>query len=152
MVDGDDDLIDLSKISSFRDNSSDITYLCSEDDSDEDDIHEVNNRNHVNEPKYIVFGSALDDLFVRLKCNECECRVYPDDIRKEDADGTILRCSIYCTGGHLIHKWLSQSVLGKMAAGIMLTSAALLFSGHTFTAMSKSCSFLNLKIFITHNV
>ena len=52
MDDDDDDLIDLSKISSFRDDSSDKTYVCSEDDSDEDDIHEVNNRNYVNEPKY----------------------------------------------------------------------------------------------------
>ena len=36
-----------------------------------------------------------------------------------------------------------------MAAGNLLTSAALLFSGHTFTAMSQFCLFLNLK-FLSH--
>ena len=149
VMDDDDDLLDLSQISSFRDDSADKTYVCSDEDTDEDDLVHMTEKNYVNEPKYIVFGSALDDLFVRLKCNECECPVDPDDIRKEDADGTILRCSIYCTGGHLIHKWHSQPVLGKMAAGNLLASAALLFSGQTYTTLSQFCSFLNLK-FLSH--
>ena len=117
-MEDDDDLLDLSKISSFRDDSTDKTFVCSDYDSEEEDrkVTEVE-VNHVNEPKYIVFSSALDELFVRLKCNECECPVDPGDIRKSDADGTILRCSIYCTGEHLVHRWHSQPVLGNMPAG-----------------------------------
>ena len=45
--------------------------MCSDEDTDEDDLVHMTEKNYVNEPKYIVLGSALDDLFVRLKCNEC---------------------------------------------------------------------------------
>ena len=88
VMDDVDDSIDPSKFSSFRDDSGDKTYVCSEDNSDEGGI--VTDRNYVNEPMYIVFGYALDEVIVRLKCSEYECPVDPDVIRKEAADMTIL--------------------------------------------------------------
>ena len=122
-------LLNLSKISfSYRDYSANKTYMASDEDTDEEEFKEKE-LNFVKEPKYIVFGSAIDELFVRLKCNECECPVDPDDFRKEESDGTILRCSIYCTGGHLIHKWLSQPVLGKMPMHELLVGSGLYYPG-----------------------
>jgi hypothetical protein len=54
------------------------------------------------------FESQLDDLFARLKCRECDCTVDMSDTVKDCSSGTILRVSVFCTNGHLIHRWLSQ--------------------------------------------
>ena len=103
----------------------------------------------VSQKKYICFEDCLTDLFVRLKCTQCDSPVDPDDIVKDCSDGTLLKCSVYCTGGHLIHSWSSQPLLGKMPAGNLLTSAAILFCGQTYTHISQMASFLNLK-FLSH--
>ena len=76
-----------------------------------------------------------------LRCPECDSAVDPDDICQDETDNAMFRCSVYCLSGHLIVRWASQPVLGKMAAGNLLTCAAILFSGQTYTHVSQFASF-----------
>ena len=150
-VDTEDDLINLSTINnSFRDDSKDQTFelnsdLESDNDSEMADERLINSVDLVSDTKYIVFNSCLKELLVRLKCDRCDSAVDPDDIRRTEVDSTLLQCSVYCTGGHLIIRWASQPMLGKMPAGNLLASAATLFSGQTHSHLAQFATFLNLK-------
>ena len=146
-----DSMLNLSTVSnSFRDDSKDLTYVQDESDDNSGDEMDIEEKNDiVSQNKYICFEDCLTDLFVRLKCTQCDSPVDPDDIVEDSSDGTLLKCSVYCTGGHLIHSWSSQPLLGKMPAGNLLASAAILFCGQTYTHISQMASFFNLK-FLSH--
>ena len=147
-----DDLVNLSTVSnSFRDDSKDLTFVNDSDPDSDSDIEEDSSEkcNIVKQKKYLCFEDSLTELFVRLRCPECDSPVDPDDIAKDDSDGTLLRCSIYCTGGHLVHRWSSQPILGKMPAGNLLMCAAILFCGQTYTHISQMTDFFNMK-FLSH--
>ena len=135
-----DDLVNLSTVSnSFRDDSKDLTFVNDSDpDSDSDNEEESEKCNIVKQKKYLCFEDSLMELFVRLRCPQCDSPVDPDDIKKDDSDGTLLRCSIYCTGGHLVDRWSSQPILGKMPAGNLLMCAAILYCGQTYTRISQT--------------
>jgi hypothetical protein len=49
-----------------------------------------------------------------------------------------------CVYEHLIHRWLSQPLIGKMPAGNLLVSAATLFCGQTYTHIAQFAEFMNL--------
>ena len=104
-MDDEDDMLNLSTVSnSFRDDSKDLTYVNESDcdDNSKDDSDEMVESDIVMHKKYICFEKSLMDLFVRLRSGECDSPVNPEDIIKDNSDGTLLRCSIYCSGGHLI--------------------------------------------------
>ena len=147
-MDIEEDIVNLSDLSSFRDDPNDNTYVESdlEIESDVDNLDVTTQLDLVTDKKYIVFDTCIRDLLVRLKCPECDSAVDPDDICLDNTDSALFRCSVYCSSGHLIVRWASQPVLGKMAAGNLLTCAAILFSGQTYTHVSQFASFLNLKI------
>ncbi|KAK3083763.1 hypothetical protein FSP39_002787 [Pinctada imbricata] len=114
---------------------------------DEEEIEEMDGDLHssiVNENKLIVFESNLMEIINALTCSECNCPVDPSDTDKEYI-GTMIKITAYCTGGHLVRKWTSQPLTGKMPAGNLLVSAATLFSGQTFTHISQFSQFMNLK-------
>ena len=138
-----DDMANLSELSSFRDDPHDKTYEQSDLDIDSDiDMDKISSElDLIADKKYIVFGSCIRDLLVRLRCPECDSAVDPDDICQDETDNAMFRCSVYCLSGHLIVRWASQPVLGKMAAGNLLTCAAILFSGQTYTHVSQFASF-----------
>lgn len=116
---------------SFRDDSHDETYICETDSTTSGIELEETAKCPAEEKKFIVFESCLDQLLVGLKCSvpNCTSAIDPDDIKKDMSDGTVIRCSVHCTSGHLVMRWTSQPVIGKMPAGNLLTSAAILFSG-----------------------
>ena len=73
-MDADDDLMNLSTISSsVSDDSKDVTYI-NEGDSDIDSNCEedfgIKPSNIVEEKKYICYESMLTDVFIRLKCTK----------------------------------------------------------------------------------
>ena len=149
-----DDLLDLSVVSNtYRDDSKDQTFeLPSDLESEAESLCSADGCNYIDsveDKKFIVFNSCLQDLFVRLKCAECDSAVDPDDIQRDESDGTLIRCSVYCSSGHLIIRWASQPIFGKMPAGNLLACAATLFSGQTYSHISQFASFLNLK-FVSH--
>ena len=58
----------------------------------------------------------------------------------------MISVKLICVNGHATI-WNSQPLINKMPAGNLLTSAAILFSGNTFSRVSQLASFLNLKFF-----
>ncbi|KAM4642780.1 uncharacterized protein O3C94_017066 [Discoglossus pictus] len=51
----------------------------------------------------------------------------------------------HCADGHRVHMWHSQPLVGDIAAGNVLTSAALLFSGCNFKRIDEMFSLLGLQ-------
>ena len=94
-----DSMLNLSTVSnSFRDDSKDLTYVQDESDDNSCDEMDVSEKSDlVLQKKYICFEDCLTDLFVRLKCTQCDSPVDPDDIVKDSSDGTLLKCWIYWT-------------------------------------------------------
>ena len=93
------------------------------------------------EQKYIIFKSCLS-LLLR-HCPSCGSTVYNC---QESTSGSMLSVLIFCVNGHEI-SWNSQPLINRMPAGNLLASAAILFSGNTFSRISQLASFLNLKFF-----
>ena len=117
----------------------------SESESESEDENDTPSK-VVDERKFIIFESALDNLVKELRCELCGLRAY--DIRKH-VYGTAVQIQAECLEGHLIINWKSQTCLGKMAAGNLLCSAATLYSGETYSHIANWAKFLNLQ-FIGH--
>ena len=60
--------------------------------------------------------------------------------------GSIFSVKMLCVNNHLTC-WNSQPLIKNIAAGNLLSSAAILFSGNTFSHIAQFASFLNLKFF-----
>ena len=58
----------------------------------------------------------------------------------------MISVKLICVNGHATI-WNSQPLINKMPAGNLLTSAAILFSGNTFSSVSQVASFFNLTFF-----
>ncbi|KAJ8050070.1 hypothetical protein HOLleu_03121 [Holothuria leucospilota] len=97
----------------------------------------------VHEKKFIVFESALDQLFDRIKCEFCDSSVI--GIKKHSV-GSGLLVTLSCIDGQVL-KWASQPVEGKMPLGNLLCAAATMFSGLTYQRLKSFASFLNLAFF-----
>lgn len=78
------------------------------------------------EEKYIVFSSSLSQLFKWCHCPNCGSCEF--QILKETL-GTLLVVTLKCTSCRHKNVWKSQPFLGKFAAGNILLSASILFSG-----------------------
>ncbi|KAJ8050065.1 hypothetical protein HOLleu_03116 [Holothuria leucospilota] len=98
----------------------------------------------VHEKKFIVFESALDQLFDRTKCEFCDSSVI--GIKKHSV-GSGLLVTLSCIDGHEVLKWASQPVEGKMPLGNLLCAAATTFSGLTYQRLKSFASFFNLAFF-----
>ncbi|KAM4808792.1 uncharacterized protein WCC33_009287 [Rhinophrynus dorsalis] len=97
------------------------------------------------ERKFLVFESCLDFLFYKVGCcfgNGCTAHITKID---KHVDGTFLSVTAQCHNGHLFHLWHSQPLLGSMAAGNVLMSAAVLFSGSNFCKVCDMSKVLGLQ-------
>lgn len=112
------------------------------DDHNDDNCDESSSL--IQTKKFIVFENCLDDILNCLICNICKCHVDPSDTIKEYC-GSMLKVSVFCTGGHLVKKWLSQPLLGKMPVANLLVCAATLFAGQTYAHISQFAKFMNLQ-------
>ena len=64
--------------------------------------------------------------------------------------GSMLSVKIRCINNHDDFCWTSQPMIKNMPAGNLLTSAAILFSGNTFSRIAQFASFLKL-LFFSHS-
>jgi hypothetical protein len=64
--------------------------------------------------------------------------------QKKSLNGSQLKITISCHRGHET-QWQSQPTLNRLPAGNLLISAAVLFSGNTFTNLDNFCKILNLQ-------
>ncbi|XP_039870002.1 uncharacterized protein LOC120722893 isoform X1 [Simochromis diagramma] len=96
---------------------------------------------HYNDPKYIVFESCLRDLF--LTCPVCglSCEVWRRRM------GTFVSFSQLCPSCDYSRKWESQPVAGSTPLGNLQMSAAIYFTGGSFSHMEKVCRAMNLQVF-----
>lgn len=157
------DLDEEEKVSLFMDDSvtgsnfdeshdsRDPTFIIDEDESfDAENVDDHNDdicdesSSLIQAKKFIVFENCLDDILNCLICNICKCPVDPSDTTKEYC-GSMLKVSVFCTGGHLVKKWLSQPLLGKMPVANLLVCAATLFAGQTYGHISQFAKFMNLQ-------
>ena len=94
-----------------------------------------------NERKFLVFESCLKMLLTL--CSICGAAISE---WKETTSGSMLSVKMMCINSHQTC-WSSQPLIKNIAAGNLLSSAAILFSGNTFSRIAQFASFLNLKFF-----
>ena len=124
------------------DNDDDYKYEMSDNagsSPDNSDI-ELESEEH-NERKFIVFESCLKLLLTI--CSICGAAICE---RFEKTSGSMLSVRMTCINSHLTC-WSSQPLIKNIASGNLLSSAAILFSGNTFSRIAQFASFLNLKFF-----
>ena len=92
----------------------------------------------INDEKYILFESCLDQLFTICKF----CRSPVAEVKKF-RDGSSLRVSVICIN-HCSYTWASQPSASGLAIGNLLVAAAILFSGMTYQRFVQWSSLLNL--------
>ncbi|XP_053322031.1 uncharacterized protein LOC128496430 [Spea bombifrons] len=113
--------------------------------SDASAEREISESDLASERKFIVFESCLDDLLYKATCRHgdgCTAR-----IRKleKHVNGTSLSVTGHCLSGHRSHLWHSQPTTGDIAAGNVLTAAAVLFSGSSFRQLQEMSHLLGLQ-------
>lgn len=109
----------------------------------EDSLEVPEAPNMVEERKFIVFESCLDDLLHR--CPVCGKLVLK---RYKSVVGSNLSIITECSANHK-YKWTSQPRIRGMAAGNLLLSASVLYSGSTYRRLSHLAELLNLQIMST---
>lgn len=92
------------------------------------------------EKKYLVFESCLRRLF--QTCPICLQHIGETNL---ETSGSLLSVQHICTSGH-VSKWFSQPHVSGVAAGNLLLSAAILFSGSSYTKFAHLADTLNLPI------
>ena len=91
----------------------------------------------VNERKFIVFESMLDQLFI--SCKECGSLC---EIQKTHT-GSMVTIKTVCCNNHSF-KWKPQPELHKKPAGNILIPSAIVFTGGTYEATKQISQALNM--------
>ena len=128
--DGDNDYADDL---SFEEDENDVDYVYSEsgESSDED------GQTPVNERKFIVFESMLDQLFI--SCKECGSLC---EIQKTHT-GSMVTIRTVCCNNHTF-EWRSQPEFNKRPAGNILIPSAVVFTGSTYETTKQLFHALNM--------
>ena len=126
------------------DSDDDEEYKCEMTDnagsSSDDTDYELDSEENP-EQKFLVFESCLK---LPLKvCSKCWGTIFEST---ETTSGSMFSVKMLCVNNHLTC-WNSQPLIKNIAAGNLLSSAAILFSGNTFSHIAQFASFLNLKFF-----
>ncbi|XP_040203880.1 uncharacterized protein LOC120935917 [Rana temporaria] len=105
---------------------------------------ELGSKKMATERKFIVFESCLNKLFLNCRCQgKSDCPGYIAYLKKYCV-GSALVVTGFCSENHKFHLWSSQPFIGKMPAGNLLISSALLCSGCNFHKISNFFNVLSL--------
>ena len=116
-----------------------------DDNDDIIDLEEELQKQHGTQRKFIVFENCLDSLF--QFCPQCCQPVLESDVVEVlKGKGSFLSVNYTCSQGH-VNTWHSQPLLNRMPAGNLL-SAAVLFSGSTYSKFAHLANILNLSIMV----
>jgi len=122
----------------------DEEYKCEMTDnvgsSSDDTDYELDSEGHP-EQKFLVFESCLK-LLLKF-CSKCGGTIFEST---ETTSGSMFSVKMLCVNNHLTC-WNSQPLIKSIAAGNLLSSAAILFSGNTFSHIVQFALFLNFKFF-----
>ena len=141
----DDDITDIT-LSSVDDDGNDSSFQVSFEELDDSIESDAENpvdsmgkyENMCSVPKYIVFEDELLKLF--KLCAICGEGVLEKGLVKR---GSALKVTTLCKNSHT-HEWNSQPQVKRAAAGNLLLSGAILFTGNTFSRASEMASIVNL--------
>ncbi|OCT92235.1 uncharacterized protein LOC108709611 [Xenopus laevis] len=103
-------------------------------------IQEKTDEDIVQERKFLVFESCLDELLLNLYCS-CGLKICRTD---KYVQGTFVSVNGYCYNEHKIHLWDSQPLKGSIPTGNVLSAAALLFSGGNYNRVREMASLLGM--------
>ncbi|XP_070545993.1 uncharacterized protein [Ptychodera flava] len=92
--------------------------------------------------KFLVFESSLIELFTKCQRKDCPAQVIS---MQKLLSGSRLIIKTTCSAG-CHYSWSSQPTLNKMGAGNLLLSAAILFSGNTYTRLYDIAHCLHMPI------
>ena len=127
----DENELDVATCSTSEDYHPD----CSSDSEQENDVASpLQTRN------FMVNEDRLDELF--NLCCTCGLAIIE---KKKIVKGSMLSVEAVCIQGH-VNKWDSQPSINGMPIGNLLISAAILFSGNTFTPINHFATCLNLQL------
>ena len=93
------------------------------------------------EKKILVFNSCLDELLKR--CPQCGDVIIQQNRKTV---GSMLSIELTCHSGHK-QTWESQPVLNEKPLGNLLMAGAIVFTGNSYTSISRLASCLNLQFF-----
>ena len=141
----DDDITDIT-LPSVDDGGNDSSFQVRIEELDDSIESDAENpvdsmgkyENMCSAPKYIVFEDELLTLF--KLCAICGEDVLEKGLVKR---GTALKVTTLCKNSHT-HEWNSQPQVKRAAAGNLLLSGAILFTGNTFSRASEMASIINL--------
>jgi len=134
----------LSPLVVNDDDDDDEEYKCEMTDnvgsSSDDTDYELDSEGHP-EQKFLVFETCLK-LLLKF-CSKCGGTIFEST---ETTSGSMFSVKMLCVNNHLTC-WNSQPLIKSIAAGNLLSSAAILFSGNTFSHIVQFSFFLNFKFF-----
>ncbi|XP_068090805.1 uncharacterized protein [Hyperolius riggenbachi] len=103
-----------------------------------------NNGNHIEENKFIVFESCMDQLLFSAACQcSTKCNGKINKIKRYRI-GSAITVSAKCTNGHAFYLWRSQPLINHIPVGNILISAAILCSGLHFMKIDSFFRFLGV--------
>ena len=117
--------------------SSDSEYFPSDSEGSEND--DDNSQTLPKQKKFIVFENELLKLF--KFCQQCGS---PTDTTTMIQHGSIVTVKTSCMSGHMV-TWKSQPQVKGTAAGNLLITAAIVFSGNTYKHAADFAKQLNLQ-------
>ena len=147
LFDPDEDIITNLTFSSVEEDENDSSFQLSFEELDDTiesnlEMHDQDGMDKFEKmcsvPKYIVFEDELLKLFNR--CVICGEEVLEKDLVKK---GSMLKIITFCRNSHS-KEWVSQPTVKRAAAGNLLLSGAILFTGNTFSRVSEMASTVNL--------
>lgn len=109
-----------------------IPSVESENEFDEEKPQEkpiAENDDVLNQPKFIVFWTALQTLLAWIHCPSCGSNDIITSRKMAAGYGSLLRIDIFCESCGKFTNWKSQPYINDYPAGNVLLSAAILFSG-----------------------
>lgn len=121
-----------------QDISNEPTY--EEAAADLSDLIDMESSCEFEDAKYIVFESALRELFENCPVCKRHCIV------QQCRCGTFVAFSQVCPHCLFSRKWQSQPMKDKIPQGNLELSAAVYFNGGSFTQFEKICNAINLKV------
>ncbi|XP_057694194.1 uncharacterized protein LOC130917124 [Corythoichthys intestinalis] len=131
----DDDVLSMSGSA-----PQDSTYGARETAADLSDVIEMEKPYDFEDAKYIVFESALRELFENCPVCKKHCIVH------QRKCGTFVAFSQCCPHCSFTRKWQSQPMKGKIPQGNLELSAAVYFNGGSFKKIKRICSTMNLRV------
>ena len=104
----------------------------------EDDTFTTKDRNELQEKKFIVYESCLDELLGQcVICGSKTC------VTKRTI-GSVLVCDIQCFNCDSVNTWRTQPMSGNLPLGNLALSAAILFSGSSPVKYLRALNFANI--------